>query len=221
MHVLTPPQGTSVAEALGTFEPYRAARSISVFLSMPGSEIQTDAIVRDALAAGKDVYVPYLHRSSIPPADGGPARVMDMVRLRDVADYETLKPDRWGIPSVDPDTVHERRRILDDGPNAPAVESTLLDLILMPGVAFDLQRGAVRRLGHGKGFYDFFIHRYLVKATEAAKHSDPLLYGLALKEQLLDGSSGQQVPVGPLDQGLHGLVLGDGTIVTSRSDGEA
>jgi len=146
---------------------------------------------------------------------------MDMVQLRDLADYEALTPDRWGIPSVNPDTVHLRPRILDHGPDSESTDpDTLLDLILMPGVAFDFEDGAIGRLGHGKGFYDFFIHRYLVKA--AGSQADPssinlLLYGLALKEQLLDGTPGHQVPVGPLDQGLHGLVLGDGTILTART----
>ena len=187
---------------------------------MPGGEIQTDDIVRDALAAGKQVFVPYLHSSSTTANDGGPSRVMDMVQLRDIQDYEALTPDRWGIPSVDPDTVQHRRRILDDRSETISGDkvTTTLDLLLMPGVAFDFGDGAVRRIGHGKGFYDFFIHRYLLRAAEAESGANLLLYGLALQEQFLDGTTGEQIPVGPMDQGLHGLVLGDGTVLTQDTD---
>lgn len=179
---------------------------------MPTGEIQTDAIVRDALAAGKEVFVPYLHRNPA-TSPGLPTRVMDMVRLRDLADYESLKPDKWGIPSIDPATVHERQRVFG-GPNAPHSDRALLDLVLMPGVAFDINPGdgVVRRLGHGKGFYDYFLSRHSAKSASLRQQEPPvLLCGLALSEQFLSPSEGA-VPVGPLDQPVDGLILGDGEI---------
>lgn len=200
-----------VFEALKNFKPYREANRISIYLSMPAAEIQTDAIVRHALESGKQVFVPYLHRPPLPTPDT-PARVMDMVHLESLQDYESLKRDTWGIPSIDPATVYQRQRILG-GPDIHKSDVATLDLMLMPGVAFDIdQAGFVRRLGHGKGFYDFFINRYLSK-TEGKHIETPLfLYGLALTEQLLSEASGEQVPTGPHDRGLHGLVLGNGNI---------
>jgi 5-formyltetrahydrofolate cyclo-ligase len=186
---------------------------------MPGCEIQTDPIVRHALASGKQVFVPYLHKSGLPPGEG-PVRLMDMVSLKSIQDYESLQRDKWGIPSVDSATVHERQRSVGelDGDRSADV---LLDLILLPGVAFDLdpETGAVRRLGHGKGFYDYFLHRYAL-ATKTEKDSssgDPsvLLYALALKEQLLSPTAGEAVPVGVHDQSLDGIILGDGQIKQS------
>lgn len=181
---------------------------------MPGGEIQTDPIVRHALSSGKQVFVPYLHKSGLAPSDG-PARLMDMVNLKDLADYESLRRDKWGIPSIDPVTVNERQRSVGeiDGKSS---EDAPLDLILMPGVAFDTDptSGSIRRLGHGKGFYDYFLHRYALRATDAQKASDGhpavLLYALALREQFLSASSGESVPVGPHDQPIDGLFLGDG-----------
>ncbi|KAK0627654.1 hypothetical protein B0T14DRAFT_493700 [Immersiella caudata] len=206
-------QSSIVSKTLKTFKPYTEAKRISVYLSMPSGEIQTDAIVRDALESGKEVFVPYLHKNPLPSPDL-PARVMDMVRLKDLRDYESLKPDRWGIPSIDPTTVYERQRIFG-GPDAQHSDQTYLDLILMPGVAFDRdpKSGAIRRLGHGKGFYDYFINLHKAKLSALGMQEHPvLLFGLALSEQFLASPSEGSVPVGPLDQPLDGLVLGNGDV---------
>lgn len=217
--------GRAVFETLKTFRPYQDAQRISIFLSMPSGEIQTDAIVRHALAAGKQVYVPFLHKSPFPPGEA-PARVMDMVRLRDLADYESLGRDKWGIPSIDATTVDERHRILGAEADADGAEprpDATLDMILVPGVAFDIdpQTGLLRRLGHGKGFYDLFIRR-LSSRTSSIDHEGArrptLLCGLALSEQFLPQGSDTPVPVAPHDKVLDGVVLGDGEIRRS-SDG--
>jgi 5-formyltetrahydrofolate cyclo-ligase len=186
---------------------------------MPSGEIQTDAIVRHALSAGKAVYVPYLHRPTIPESPDSPPRVMDMVRLTSIDDYETLARDRWGIPSIDPSTVHERDSILGSFDKPAALG---LDFMLMPGVAFDLdsESGRIRRLGHGKGFYDYFIHRYLAKfVPREGLVNGPLLlrYGLGLEEQFLTAPSGMSIPVGPLDKDLHGVILGSGKVHRATS----
>ncbi|KAI0204957.1 5-formyltetrahydrofolate cyclo-ligase [Astrocystis sublimbata] len=218
-------QSNAAFEALSRFEPYEAAKTVGVYLSMPGCEIQTDRIVRHALASGKQVFVPYLHKSGLPPGEG-PPRLMDMVSLKHVADYESLQRDKWGIPSVDGTTVHERQRSIGELDGERSAEASL-DLILLPGVAFDLDpdTGAVRRLGHGKGFYDYFLHRYALatKSGGNATNDGPsvLLYALALREQLLSPTSGEAVPVAPHDQPLDGVILGDGQIKLSpSSDGD-
>lgn len=63
----------------------------------------------------------------------------------------------------------------------PAVDPRTLDLILVPGVVFDL---ACHRLGQGKGYYD----RFLTHAPAAAK------VAIAFDEQVLS-----QLPVDPWD----------------------
>ena len=207
---------------MSKFKPYADARTIAVYLAMPGGEIQTDRIVRHALGSGKQVFVPYLHKSGLPKGEG-PARLMDMVSLRGIEDYESLQRDKWDIPSVDTGTVDERQRSVGelDGDRS---EDVSLDLILMPGVAFDIdpQTRAIRRLGHGKGFYDYFLHRYAL-ATPAGKalgHGRTvLLYALALKEQLLSPDGQEVVPVGPHDQPIDGVFLGDGTLIESAKEG--
>ncbi len=178
---------------------------------MPTAEIQTDAIVRHALGSGKQVFVPYLHKSPNPSPDT-PKSVMDMVDLRSLSDYDSLKRDNWGIPTIEADTVHEREHILEGATD----ESKALDMILMPGVAFDIdpKSGYVRRLGHGKGFYDYFLHRYMQSRELGGTTNSPgtsvLLYGLVLKEQFLHAKTDGTVPVGEHDNLLHGLFVGDG-----------
>ncbi|KAI1499689.1 5-formyltetrahydrofolate cyclo-ligase [Biscogniauxia marginata] len=215
-------QSTRVQESLSKFQPYIDAKAVGVYLSMPGGELQTESVVRHAIASGKQVFVPYLHRSGLPPGEG-PPRLMDMVSLKGIQDYESLQRDKWGIPSVDPATVNERKRSVGEL-GGERSEDISLDLILMPGVAFDVdpKTGHIRRLGHGKGFYDYFLHRYaLATAAEKTLNSRPsvLLYALALKEQLLSPASDESVPVGPHDQPIDGLFLGDGQIKESAENG--
>jgi 5-formyltetrahydrofolate cyclo-ligase len=134
---------------------------------------------------------------------------MDMVDLRSLSDYESLERDSWGIPTIPAATVGDREHILEN----PTGATGSLDMILMPGVAFDLdpKTSFVRRLGHGKGFYDYFLHRYMQdrgslysNKLSSSPGTDILLYGLALKEQLLKSETGSWV---------HGLVVGDGNIL--------
>ncbi|RKU46205.1 hypothetical protein DL546_001653 [Coniochaeta pulveracea] len=212
-------QSSVVFNKLREFKPYVEARRVSIFLSMSTGEIQTDGIVRHALESGKEVFVPYLHRNPLPSPDL-PVRVMDMVRLRDIEDYESLQPDRWGIPSIDPATVHDRQRIFG-GPDAHHSDKALLDLILVPGVAFDIapETGAIRRLGHGKGFYDYFINRLKAKAKDLGVEGHIVnLYALGLSEQLLRSPAEGSIPMGPYDQRIDGLILGDGQVVIHPTD---
>lgn len=122
---------------------------------MPGKEISTRDIVLHSLDNGKAVFVPYLH-----PDTDSKSRVMDMLQLQDRHDFETLKPDKWGIPSLSRDSEGLRRNALGGlgiSNKHNQKVSPLLDLIFVPAVAFDQSH---RRLGHGKGFYDRYLEKY-------------------------------------------------------------
>lgn len=182
---------------------------------MPGGEIQTGEIVSHALSNGKKVYVPYLHKIATDET-GLPTSVMDMVTLHSLADFESLKSDKWGIPTIPTETVNERQRIL--GEQRTATSMTQLDLILMPGMAFnvDSQSKHITRLGHGRGYYDYFMHRYAesqgrhVHGGQSDHPASVALYGLSLKEQFLGAESDLDIPVGPNDVPLDGVLLGTG-----------
>lgn len=157
---LTKKASNATTTLLATPE-YKAAMRISVYLSMPTGEISTNSIVHDALKQGKQVFIPYTYKLAT-PSRGQPRSIMDMLELKSLSDYESLKPDPWGIPSLDKDSLSSRENsfgtqgITDGKEDFDANTEGGLDLIIMPGMAFDSKFG---RLGHGKGFYDYFLHR--------------------------------------------------------------
>ena len=145
---------------------YQKARRISAFLSMPSREVSTYEIVLHAIDNGKAVFVPYIHQNQTNISQKL-ASVMDMLALHSKEDLESLKPDAWGIPTLDESSVASRENALSGhgidiavtGANsAPETSHGLgLDIMLVPGVAFDMEN---RRLGHGKGYYDRYLQRY-------------------------------------------------------------
>ena len=193
---------------------------------MPQGELSTKLIVKNAFRQGKVVYVPYLYKSSSVESKMSKS-LMDMVSLNSEADYEALEPDAWGIPTPSQDSVVERKRCLGTG-QGDRCDSNELELVVMPGVAFDY---TIARLGHGKGFYDFFLQRYKQQcASKAGSTKMPFLgksstlpvvhwrgpdrcctVGLALEEQLLPEDD--RIPMDATDWRLDALVVGNGTVL--------
>lgn len=139
---------------------------------MPGREISTTDIVSDSLRQGKKVFIPYIH----PDKDNPKFKIIDMLRLKDEADLHSLKPDAWGIPSLQPDSIETRENALGgngiSGSDSVEQQPAQLDLIFMPGVAFDRSSN---RLGHGKGFYDRYLSRVLQKTEQSQSRRFPKL----------------------------------------------
>jgi 5-formyltetrahydrofolate cyclo-ligase len=125
---------------------------------------------------------------------------MDMLALSSLDDYRSLQPDSWGIPTIPNETIASRENAL--------TEEGTLDLIVMPGVAFD---ETFKRLGHGKGYYDYFLTRY---HEVKEKGQIPVLVALALKEQMLGKD---EVPVDVSDWLVDIIVTGDGKCLRRQS----
>ncbi|KZV99455.1 5-formyltetrahydrofolate cyclo-ligase [Exidia glandulosa HHB12029] len=188
------------------------SQNIALFLSMPTAEPRTDALARALLERGKTLFVPRIvpadevtstsaqatataddplthPSSSSDPSralspDPAPANNMQMLRVRDVADLESISPSgKWGLREPDP---HGRE----------AAPPGTLDLIIVPGVAFDGSKRP-KRLGHGKGYYDIYISG----AADALKV--PTLVGIALSEQLLEEGT---IPVDEHDRVMDAVV---------------
>lgn len=128
-----------VAAYLQALPEFQAARRLLAFLSM-ANEVQTDRIVSLALGLGKQVALPRVVRRERRLAlhwwDGDPA---------------ALAAGVWGIREPRPDS--------------PAADPAAVDLVLVPGLAFDAAGG---RLGQGGGYYDRLLPTLSAAAARIA-----------------------------------------------------
>lgn len=155
----------SITRKLLDWDLIQKAQICMVFLSM-ADEPQMDNVIKWMLTEGKTVCVPRLSTK------------FGLMEAVAVASLDSLATGRLGL------------RIPDDG--CPTVEPQLLDIILVPGVAFDLS-GA--RLGMGAGYYD----RYLMRVPGA------VLAGIAWGFQIV-----QELPQERHDIPVKWLVTEDG-----------
>ncbi|CAK96600.1 uncharacterized protein An07g01550 [Aspergillus niger] len=196
-------QSRIATNQLLSLQEYRDAKRIGVYLSMPAGELSTTAIVQDALANGKEVFVPYIHNLEL--SSQPKTSVMDMLLLESMDEFRSLEPDKWGIPSLSQASVLNKRNCFGGKGVSPQPEDSTqgpygLDLIVMPGMAFD---DGFRRLGHGKG---------IVVPDDSSQPEDipsltPRTVALALKEQMLDPT--EKIPVADHDWLVDVLMVGD------------
>lgn len=137
---------------------WTAARSVLLFMPLP-DEVRIRPLMDAAWAAGKPV--------ALPASDAASGAYV----ARRVRSADDLRPGRFGI--LEPD---ER---------CPVVPFSALDLVLVPGIAFDR---AGNRLGRGRGFYDRML----------ALGPDAVSCGVGF-----DGQVVAVVPVEPHDVKLH------------------
>lgn len=164
-----------ILERLTRLAPVAGARVILIYIPVRG-EVDTLPLLPWARARGIRLAAPRIATGA-----GGkvlPDRRMDPFYLP--ADLSHLEPGPYGIPQP---------------PDTDPVPLSLLDVVLVPGVAFDRDRF---RLGYGSGFYDRFRER-LSESTVSI--------GLAYSEQILP-----RIPRNPWEKPLDYLVSDDAVL---------
>lgn len=154
----------------------RFAGASSVMLYMPlRSELDVAPLAMTALRQGK--------RVSVPRTDSATG---------------TLTP--IGVESIDADAMPADAMGVRTPASGPDVAPESLDLVVVPGVAFDR---AGRRLGRGAGYYDRFLSRLSPHTATA---------GICFDEQLVDA-----VPHGAHDRTVDCVITPSHTISASRT----
>jgi 5-formyltetrahydrofolate cyclo-ligase len=161
-----------IASRLSTLDAFVRASVVALYAST-GAEVDTAPLAEIALAAGKRVLYP-----------------------RVAAGTRTLAFAACGPGALVPGALGTRE------PPAGAADVRLdaIDLVVVPGVAFDAQG---RRLGRGGGYYD---------ATLAELRRGTPRYGAAFEVQLVAA-----VPEEPHDVRLDGVVTEDRVLLTAVS----
>lgn len=148
-----------IEERFLRLDAFRKAGLVLFYVSMP-QEVDTQRLIERTLKLGKRVAVPACDAAA---ADLG---------LYEVRSLGVLRPGRFGILEPEP-------------AECEAVELSQVDLVVVPGLAFD--RGK-NRLGRGKGYYDRFLKRLsegvpkvalafdfqIVEAVPVEEHDVPL-----------------------------------------------
>lgn len=154
-----------------------------------------------------ETYLSRIH-SSHPDSASGPDPDPPSARG---STLETLSRD--DLPADAPASKAAPSATKRDDPLLPGALVQGLDLIIVPGVAFDRQ---ARRLGHGKGYYD----RYLT-AMDRWRHGFGLppakTLALALQPQILDETHAgiAEVPTEPHDRVLDAIAHPHGWLYPS------
>ena len=152
-----------VFNAIKAMPVWQQARHILCYWSLP-DELPTHEAVNDWLAEGKNIYLPRVKGDDL-----------------EIVPYH-------GAQSLDDNNKFHIGEPVGDG-----VDSSCLELIIVPAVALDSKRN---RLGRGKGFYD-----RLLGSTAC-----PTI-GVVCDFQLVD-----EVPVEPHDRPLDCIVTSDTVI---------
>jgi len=176
-------QSNEIFKHVISLKEYQKCKNISIYLHMPKGEVRTESLLKHALNSGKNCYVPYIVNNT----------EMEMVKINSWEEFLSYPKSKWGYP--EPSGMTE---------DSTALKEEGLDLIIVPGVAFDLKGN---RLGHGKGYYD----RYIERAKQFSKlrnKEGPYCVSLSLKEQLLE----QEIPTNQYDIKPDIIITPEGSV---------
>jgi 5-formyltetrahydrofolate cyclo-ligase len=120
--------GRLVQDAFMALPEYASAGAIALYQAVRG-EVPTDSVLAHALSSGKKVCLPAVEGHELV--------------FRRISEQGELVLGGFGIP--------------EPHPGCTPVDPADIDLIVVPGVGFDLSG---QRIGYGRGYYDRALHRF-------------------------------------------------------------
>ncbi|MBL4697550.1 MAG: 5-formyltetrahydrofolate cyclo-ligase [Phycisphaerales bacterium] len=163
-------QSNQLTPHLLTSNLYQAAATILAYAALP-TEISLDPFITLALAEGKRICIPTINWES-----------------------KAMQPAQ--ILNLDTDLEIGRYGVRTPLPSCPLVEPNEINLILIPGLAFDRD---FNRLGRGAGFYDRLI--------DSLPTPRPPLVGVCFASQIV-----ANVPTEPHDHPMDRVITETGFI---------
>jgi 5-formyltetrahydrofolate cyclo-ligase len=151
---------------------YKQAKSIALYFPTR-NEVDTGRIFKNSTENGKKVYYPRV--------DGY------VLSFHEVDSTESLKSGSFGIP--------------EPNENSPSILTEDLDLVIVPGLVFNLAGG---RIGYGKGYYD--------RSTKLINRQKRIALSYSFQVQ-------DSIPVSKFDIGMGYLITELGIISCAVGDG--
>lgn len=158
-----------IKDTLFSLSYIKESNKIMTYVSFK-NEVSTIDIINELLKMGKEIIVPICDTKDYTLI---PSRILSMDELS-VSYFGIMEPKEPFIRPVDPKDI---------------------DVILVPGLAFDRNRN---RLGHGKGFYDRFLR---------GVKDDAIKIALAYDFQILDS-----IPVEDWDIPMDLIITNKGIV---------
>ncbi len=152
-----------IKKGLFALEEFKSAKTVMFYVSKDG-EVDTIQMIKDTLRMGKRVAVPV---TKVEKKELIASQILDLEKELTRGPYGILEPKSGYVRPVPIEKI---------------------DLIVVPGVAFDKMG---RRLGRGAGYYDRFLKKF---------HKDVPFIGLAFDFQVVENlpTLSHDVPVSKL-----------------------
>ena len=131
----------SIREIVTKMEEYREAEAVLAYVSYK-SEVDTSALIQQALADGKNVFAPKV--------SGREMEFWQITAMEDLQEgYRGIREPVQSVAFSDWISRHNGSKVM----------------MWMPGAAFDRER---HRIGYGGGFYDRYLTRLLQQSEQTA-----------------------------------------------------
>ena len=164
----------AVCDHIMAWQAFERARTLMLFMPLAG-EVDLRSLREEAIRLGKVVCLPR-------------------------TDWQSRALNPVSVPSLGPGLVAARHGLLEPPAAAMALPISDLDLIVVPGLAFD---STGQRLGRGAGFYDRFLANPILRAFTC---------GVGFEVQLLDN-----LPIDRWDMPLHAIATERRLLMTGRT----